>query len=116
MESRMQEVVNKHAEASERRMDRKFAALDSKLEQSFEKASETSKRLMLSMFDKQNQLFLNTTDHIQENMLKMDENIKTLAMQACTSLPHTEAPKLDIRKMSPVARSRDESSASDAAK
>ena len=107
MESRMQEVVNRQAAASERRMDRKLAELSSDFQSTLERAMESNKRLLLRMFEKQNQTILNVTDQMQENMLKMDENIKMIAMQTSATLTHTEAPKLDVRKTSPVARRQD---------
>ena len=110
VEIRMQEVVNKQAAESERRMDRKFANLTSELQHSMEQESEKSKRLIKKMFEQQNQLFLNITDQMQENMLKLDENIKAMAMQTHVTLSHTEAPKLDLRKTSPAARRRENES------
>ena len=61
--------------------------------------------------EKQNQMFLNMTDQMQGNMLKMDENIKVIAMQTSATLTHTEAPKLDVRKTSPVTRRRENGTA-----
>ena len=117
VESKMQEVVNKQAAESEKRLDRKFANLTSELQQSMDRSSEQSKRLIQKMFEKQNQLFLNITEQIQENMLKLDENIKVMAVQTRTELTHTERPTIDVRKTSPVARRREDdtsTSASDA--
>jgi hypothetical protein len=74
-------------------------------------AMEGNKRLLLKMFEKQNQMFLNMTDQMQGNMLKMDENIKVIAMQTSATLTHTEAPKLDVRKTSPVTRRRENGTA-----
>ena len=111
MESRMQEVVNKQAAASEHRMDRKLAELSSEFQTTMDNAMEGNKRLLLKMFEKQNQMFLNMTDQMQGNMLKMDENIKVIAMQTSATLTHTEAPKLDVRKTSPVTRRRENGTA-----
>lgn len=107
MDSRMQEVVNKQAAESERRMDRKLEELSSKFQLTLDNAMEGNKRLLLKMFEKQNQMFLNITDQVQGNMLKLDENIKVIAMQTSATLTHIEAPKIDVRKTSPVARCRE---------
>ena len=104
VEQRMQEVVNKQAAESERRLDGKFANLTSELRTHMDRESEKSKRLIQLMFEKQNQLFLNLTSQIQENLLKLDENIKVVALQSSTPLPHMETPRIDVRKTSPVAR------------
>ena len=81
-----------------------------------DRAGEKSKRFINRMFDKQNQMFLNLTEQMQENMLKMDENIKIMAAHTRIPLKHIDKPALDVRKTSPVARhgETESTSASDA--
>lgn len=66
--------------------------------------NEKSKRLIESMFERQNQIFLNLTGQMQENLLKLDENIKAVAMQTHAKLTYIETPRIDVRNTSPVAQ------------
>ena len=66
--------------------------------------NEKAKRMIQTMFEKQNALFLNITNQIQTALLKMDENIKGVAMQTHAALVYTETPRIDVRNTSPVAQ------------
>jgi len=58
MDSRMQEVVNKQATESERRLDRKLEELSSKFQLTLDNAMEGNKRLLLKMFENKIRCFL----------------------------------------------------------
>ena len=104
VEQKMQETINKQTLESEKRLDRRFATFSLEMKQFTLNENEKSKRLIQSMFERQNQLFLDLTGQMQENLLKLDENIKVMAMQTHSQLTHTEAPRIDVRKTSPVAQ------------
>ena len=104
VEQKMQETINKQTMESEKRLDRRFACFSSEMKQFTMNENEKSKRLIQSMFEQQNQLFLNLTGQMQENLLKLDENIKVMAMQTKSQLTHIEPPRIDVRNTSPVAQ------------
>ena len=100
----MQAAINRQAEESEKRLDRRFANFSSEIRQISARENEKSKRVIEFMFEKQNALFLNLTEQMQVTLLKLDENIKEIALQTNATLVYTETPRIDVRNTSPVAQ------------
>jgi len=100
----MQEAINKQTAESERRLDQRFTNFSSEMKQFTLNENEKAKRMITTMFEKQNQMFLNLTTQMQENLIQMHENVKDMAMQTNTSLIYTHTPWIDVHNTSPVAQ------------
>ena len=107
VESKMQEAINKQAQESEARLDRRFRTFSAEMQNFTSRENEKSKRMIQTMFEKQNQLFLNLTTQMQHSLLKLDENIKDIAFQTNATILHMETPRIDVRNTSPVAQRQD---------
>ena len=112
MEERMKELIDKQAEESERKLDKKFASLTSDLQAITERENRKAKKHIGNMFDQQHQVLLNLTVSLQASLLQMHENVRDIAAQTNTRLTHQETPRIDVLQTSVVARSKEKQNSS----
>jgi len=104
VEQKMQEAINRQAEESEKRLDHKFYAFSLEMKQYTQRENEKSRRMIQTMFEKQNQLVLNLTTRMQSSLLQVHENITDIAFQTNAILVYKDTPRIDVRNTSPVAQ------------
>ena len=105
MESKMRELIDRQATEAERRLDQKFANIATELKNITEKENNKSKRMICTLFEKQNQVLYSLTTSLQNSLLLMHENMLDIADATRVKLTHQAPPRIDIPQMSSASRS-----------